>query len=293
MGTALSAPSVFGVYWFIPFGAVGALLVIRRPGTSIGWVLFGLAWCFAIEATSVAATSEQFADGSVGLSTVLHAVAQSPSGSLGFLLFGLLAMVYPSGKLPVGRWGTAGRVALSLCLVLITMGLVMPTTRRQPCRDVRRRRAGEESAGGLAGARDLAGAGRLADPTPNTVIVPVVLLVIAGAISLIALRTRHASGVERQQIRWLGASIGLVVVAVLSGLILGILVPGALETGWAWVPVTLAFPSVPVAVGIAILRYRLYDIDRSSAGRSPTLVITGFLVATYPSSSRPPASSAS
>ena len=68
-GAIVAAPSIYGLIWFIPFGAVGALLMIRRPRTSIGWILFGLAWCFGLVTTSVDATAQQFDDGSVGLPT--------------------------------------------------------------------------------------------------------------------------------------------------------------------------------------------------------------------------------
>jgi len=278
-GAIVGAPSVYGLYWFIPFAAVGALLIIRRPGMSIGWILFGLAWSFAIVTASVDATAQQFADGTVALPTALFAVAQSVAGTVGFFLFGLLAIVYPSGRLPGGRWGRATRVALSVCLILIAAALVMPV--------ILVSLAGAPDsvpvANPFALGPDLAVWQRLADwqlVTPDTVIIPVMLLVVAGAISLIV-RARRAGGIERQQLRWLGASIAAVVVAVTSGFILGIVVPAAADSGLIWIPALLTFPLVAVAVGVAVLRYRLYDIDRIISRTIAYGVLTGLLVGAY------------
>ncbi len=66
VGAIIAAPSGFGLYFFIPYAGVGTLLVIRRPRTSIGWILLALAWAFALVTLSVDATAGQFVDGSLG-----------------------------------------------------------------------------------------------------------------------------------------------------------------------------------------------------------------------------------
>ena len=72
-------------------------------------------------------------------------------------------------------------------------------------------------------------------------------------------RVRRARGVERQQLRWIGASLVLVVSTFLLGIALPIFFPDVGES--ATLPAVLAFATVPIAIGIAVLRYRLYDID--------------------------------
>ena len=278
-GCMAGAPSIWGLFLFIPFGAVGALLAIRRPGTSIGWLLIALAWCLGLMSASVGASAQQFADGTVGLSTAVFAVVQSAAGSMAFVLFGVVAFVYPSGRLPQGSWGRISRVAVGTCVMFVAASLVMPVI-----------------------AVNLAGESRpvlVENPfalwpdqtiwtwlaewqlvTPNTVIIPALLLVVVGSISLIV-RAGRSAGIERQQVRWLGASIALVVVAAVSGFILGVLLPGLADTGLIWVPVVLAFPLVPVAVGVAILRYRLYDIDRIISRTIAWTLATSLLVAVF------------
>ena len=116
--------------------------------------------------------------------------------------------------------------------------------------------------------------------TPNIVIIPALLLVVVGAISLIV-RARRSAGIEHQQLRWLGASIAAVVFAAVGGFILGVLVPGLADTGLIWVPVSIAFPLVPVAVGVAILRYRLYDIDRIISRTIAWTLVSGLLLVVF------------
>ena len=89
-------------------------------------------------------------------------------------------------------------------------------------------------------------------------------VVILGAILVctvgLLIRFRRAGGTERQQYKWLLASFALIVVAITFGFTAGALVDP--NGRWAWFPAVIAFPLPSIAIGIAIMRYRLYDIDR-------------------------------
>ena len=78
VGAIIAAPSGFGLFWFIPYVAVGPFLVVRRPGTSIGWILSALAWGFALVTLSVDATAGQFVDGLLGPVDAIVAVVLRP-----------------------------------------------------------------------------------------------------------------------------------------------------------------------------------------------------------------------
>jgi hypothetical protein len=115
--------------------------------------------------------------------------------------------------------------------------------------------------------------------TPTTVIVPVLGVMFAGAISLVV-RVRRAAGTERQQLRWIAASFAVLMAAVITGFAMSVFVPRAGE-GLAWIPAILALPTVPIAIGIAVLRYRLYEIDRIISRTIGYAVVTAVLAAVF------------
>jgi hypothetical protein len=253
----------------LPYLGVGALLVIRRPRTSIGWILLGLGSCFVLLSTPVTASAQPFVDGTVDLPVALFAVIHAGLPTTLFFLYAVLATVFPSGRLPSGAWGRVTRAALGAGLVPAVAAYVMPvlyvgyptnTQVRNPAAFI----------------PDLA-IWQVINPT--TVTLPLMVLVITAAVSL-AVRVRRARGIERQQLRWIAASFAVLMAAVVSGYVIGSLVPGS-ENGLAWIPAMLAFPTVPISIGIAVLRYHLYDIDRIISRTISYGVVTATLVAVY------------
>jgi hypothetical protein len=116
--------------------------------------------------------------------------------------------------------------------------------------------------------------------TPDSSIVPVMFVMVGAAVSVIV-RVRRARGTERQQLRWFATSLVCVVLGVGAGFLISSLVPGSANSGLAWIPAILAFTSVPVAVGVAVLRYRLYDIDRIISRTLAYAVITAILAIVF------------
>jgi hypothetical protein len=272
-GVIVGAPSGFGVFWYVPYAGVGALLVVRRPSTSIGWILLGLGWCLAMATITVNATARQFAAGSVGPVTAGVAVITSLAGTTGFVLFGLLAIVFPSGRMPSGRWRRPAQLVVAAGFATVAVSAVMPyisvnvwgAPTSIPVRNP---------------AALLPDLGIWQIITPDDVIVPVIVLLIASTVSVVA-RFRRATGVERQQLRWFTAALAFVVLAVVAGFVIASLVPGAMESGVAWLGAIVAFPCVAIAVGIAVLRYRLYEIDRIVSRTIGWAIVTGVLVSVF------------
>jgi hypothetical protein len=149
------------------------------------------------------------------------------------LVFTFLPLLFPDGRLPSNRWrpvawiAAADIVALALAIGFTPVGLF--STRPNPIVLI------------PAGA-----------PTDVLFAVASALTVIAGATCASALLWRYqgADSVTRQQLKWVAGAVAVFAV----GLVLSILLP-PLDT-FAWV-----LPVIPIAVGIAVLRYRLYDID--------------------------------
>ena len=238
-------------FWllFLSFATVGALVASRWPKNAVGW-----AFCWLGLSFSMVGASEEYA---------LYALATEPGslpggegvlwltaffgGPILFAVFALVFLLFPDGRLPSRRWRPAVwlEVVAVVCFVafafqpgpLGNLGLVRASNP-----------FGVRSAATLLGT--LGWVGFLAT----------LAVAAAGAVSLVV-RFRRARGVERQQIKWLAFS-GLVFCAVFaSGPFLWAL-PQSPATAWVWPVLFLAGANtVPAAVGIAILRHRLYDID--------------------------------
>jgi hypothetical protein len=88
----------------------------------------------------------------------------------------------------------------------------------------------------------------------------VALLGVVICVVGLLLRFRRSGGIERQQDKWLIASLALVAAAVAFGFIGTASVDP--QGTWSWFPALLSFPLPPIAIGIAIMRYRLFEIDR-------------------------------
>jgi hypothetical protein len=272
MGAAfLSTMTPYGLGGLLslPYAAMGAILVVRRPRTSIGWLLMGVGLCFALISVPVTGTPQEFIDGSVDLPVALFAVIHAGLPTTAFFFFAVVVMVFPSGRLPAGWWGRLGRVGLGVALVFAAVAYVMP----------------EISAGDPESALVRNPLALLPDLpiwrliNSFTVSFPVMVLVIAGSVSLVV-RVRRAVGTERQQLRWIAASFAVLMAAVVFGVAMSALVPGAGD-GLAWTPASFALPTVPIAIGIAVLRYRLYDIDRIISRTIGWALVTGVLVLVF------------
>ena len=270
---ARSQVGPIGLLVFIPFAGIGALLAIRRPQTSIGWILLVQGWLFAIILAPIHATIQQFANATFDVPSGMLAVAQGGAGPATFFVYAVLATVFPSGRLPTGRWGMVSRSALAAGLLLTIAGFVMPVINislafyeaKVPVRNP------------IALFPDAA-IWRVI--TLDTTFFLIVVLVLATVVSLFV-RLRFAQGMERQQLRWFAASIALAVVGVAFGVAVSSILPGSSDTGLAWILVIFAFATTPTAVGLAVLRYRLYEIDRLISRTIGWALVTGALVAVF------------
>jgi hypothetical protein len=181
--------------------------------------------------------------------------------------------VFPSGDLPASRWGPVARLGVAFGFVMLALSIVMPVI-------------SVSFPGYSTGVGVRNPLGLLPDLavwsviTPDTTILPVIVLLAGSAVSLFV-RFRRAAGLERQQLRWITAALSLVILGVLGGFVISAIVPGASETGVAWIGPIVAIPLVPVAIGIAVLRYRLYEIDRLISRTISWALTTGLIGALF------------
>jgi hypothetical protein len=224
---------------FGSFLVVGCVLVARRPDNRIGWIF---------TAVGLLTTAAILAQGYTTYAYVTH------PGSLPGRLFaawvftwiwlpiGMLTVVFPLLLFPTGRslsarWRPVTWLAVGLTAAWTVVGALKPSL------DVINGTVPNPI--GVSGANPNTG-------LASTVLNSLMLFVMAAAIVSLVVRFRRSRAVERQQFKWFAYAGVLVVLAILSTNVLPSL--GNLP----WVVVI----ALPISVGIAILRYRLYDIDR-------------------------------
>jgi hypothetical protein len=228
---------------------VGALLASRRPDHPVGWLLLGLGLPVALSgvATGYANYGLMARPGAVPAAdwaAVYHGV--SILAALGCLQFVLL--LTPTGSLPSPRWRWWARVAAAAAVVAFLTTLVLPL--EPPYAATPNPLAVPALTGPLRPVNNL-----------TWLVCALGLPVAAGSLLL---RFRRARGVERQQLRWLvlaAALAAFLLVAAVLALAVGALASTGDEVLLGWMSaVVLAL--MPLATGAAILRYRLYDLDR-------------------------------
>jgi len=200
-------------------------------------------------------------------------MAGGPLGVGAVVLFAYLAMAFPSGRLPGGRWGRSARILLTAVGLLVALTAVGPTINVNLIGAPN----GTNVPNPLAIAPD-AEIWRVLDP--SLLFAVVISLLLAGVVSLV-IRHRRARGLERQQLSWVVAAIAFVGLAILGGIAWGAIAPQALDNGTVWIPAIVAFATVPVSVGVAVLRYRLYEIDRIVSRTIGWAAISAILVAVF------------
>src|SRR5215210_659186 len=250
----LSVGKFVGGVPFLIFPLVGALIASRRPRNPIGWILLadGLLWMVTgmMDYYGVYGVGEP---GSVpfpvivaGINNFMWVPAVGLLGTYVFLLF-------PDGRLPSRRWRPlswlAGGVMVLLCiLVILSPGPL------QNLGDVR-------NPFGLESYPWLETAGYSVLP-----LLPVCM--IASVLSLV-MRYRRSRGEERQQIKWIAFAASFVGLLYVTAMVCGFIFPSGAwfqEGSALWLDLLgyaalISFTLVPIAVGFAVLRYRLYDID--------------------------------
>ncbi len=240
----------------LAFPAVGALIFWRRPEHPIGWLFCAADLGWAIN---------NFAGAYVRYTLVANPNSSLPAGELmawfytwpgiiSVALYVLLVLLFPDGRLPSPRWRPFVWLVAGWSIVAAVAAAFSPGTVDETI--------------GLEVANPLGVEGSFGYLLAqlNEVSLPVALLLFVVAATSMVLRWRRARGIERQQLKWFTTSVAL------ASILLGVMVllysrygssPDAMP-GWAQaftVAAILSFGLIPVAAGIAILRYRLYDID--------------------------------
>jgi len=243
------AEGALGALLYLGFAIIGLVLSLRRPANPIGWLYAasGLAW-------SLTVPGEVWVDHLVRSGRPLPLAAQlnvavgeplwAPAIALGVTLPLLLL---PDGRLRSRRWRVA--VWASVAGATLAMAAVFAP--------------GQLTATPVANPFGLAGTAGAAAGTLAEIGAFLHVGSLAAALACLVLRFRASRGVERQQLRWVAAGATGAVVGLLAVIVLLVIqdVYGIAPGAWL-VALALALPCVPVTVALAVLRYRLWELDR-------------------------------
>ncbi len=266
------ASSAGAPFWlFSPFAVVGFVVAWWRPRNPLGWILVGLAVAGGLSEDGglYAIADYRLRHGTLPLGWV--AVLAQPAWAPGVVLIGLAVLLFPDGRLASPRL----RVVLWPYLAL---GLLWMLSAYAITADVIvRHHISVDSAGNLVALDNGSHSPAWWNALQNVVFFLLAaswLLTLAGQ----AASYRGSSGERRQQLKWLLASFA----ACLAGLALKIALGDAAGFWGAVGDVALlAIFAPPVAMGVAIMKYRLYDIDRIISRTLAYAIITGLLIGVY------------
>jgi hypothetical protein len=270
-GLLLNLSNVPGLLGFLPNAVVGSILVIRRPHNLIGWLLLLMAACFSLVALGSEATAAVIGAGWAPWLPMLAWLRTMAAVGL-FAGWALLSAIFPTGTLAAGGIGRMTRAALALVVGISLLAAVGPSFQSKLPDGTT-----TELHNPIGIAPDWPGWSFFTNGLAFMVMLGAILVCTVGLL----IRFRRAGGTERQQYKWLLASLAFIVMAVLFGYAAGALVDP--DAGWIWTPAIVAFPLPPIAVGIAILRYRLYEIDRIISRTIAYGVVTVFLFVVFAS----------
>jgi hypothetical protein len=242
LGAGVAAPVLAAV----SAATVGAVLAGRRPRHPVGWLLLALG--LLLNASGVASAYADYGllarpgalPAAREVSLYLPAVIIPSLAVLGFVL-----LLTPTGSLPSPRWRWWARAAVAAPVVSLLAIVLAPRSFDQGVRTP-------------DNPFDLTGLGGALLVVYQLTFAVTNLAVVVGAGSLVV-RFRRARGSERQQLRWVALAAGLTVLGSL--VILAAVAVGASPGLLGWVA-GIYVAILPLALGAAILRYRLYDLDR-------------------------------
>ena len=258
--------------WFpAVIGAVGFIVAWRRPGNPLGWILLAGALLGALspDASFYLVADYRLRHGSLPLGWV--AVLAQPGWAPTIALAGLAVLLFPDGRPPSPRWRWALWFYLAVAALYIG-GALIASVGAIAGHQIR-----VDASGTLLVLSHPAGSGAWWGVV-EAVFFPVLALCWVGSVAAQALSYRHSSGVRRQQLRWLAGGSALAAAAIPVATVLAGR-PGIL--GVVGDVAATAVLGVPVCMGVAILRYRLFDIDRIISRTLAYALVTGLLAGVY------------
>jgi hypothetical protein len=230
----------------VSLATVGAILVTRLPRNAVGWLLWVAGVLLGLSFGLTGPPSAGIPGGIwlLWLGNLMWVPAVVLVGVI-------LPLVYPTGHLPSRRWRAVVIVAIAAIVLVTIQAAFSPFSPGSAPAGVSNPLAVGVALGGV-----------LSLMSSAATVAAVVCFPLAAA-SLVV-RYRRASGVERAQLKWFAAVAALIGLSFAVALVSSSATSGILGvvSNAAWLLLFVGLALLPVAIGIAVLRYRLYEIDR-------------------------------
>jgi uncharacterized membrane protein YidH (DUF202 family) len=237
----------------LQFPVIGALVANRRPGNAVGWILLGVGLGWSLPALLLIYGDYGLAHPGTLPGPEIALALNEPSWVPPVVLMGtFLILLFPDGHLPSPRWRKVAWLSAVTLVVVYILILIAPGRLTESGYPEIENPLGMEFIRPLSGVLIL-----------SLALIPVCFVACATAL---VERFRRSQGHERLQLKWLATAGALVAggFVVMMALILPFIVLDREPPGWIQVVQQFLSPLyvlIPIAIGVAILRHRLYDID--------------------------------
>jgi hypothetical protein len=244
-------------------GIVGALVATRQPRNAIGWILWAsaISLAVAVAGDDYATYSVAFVDGDLPATiwvAWLSGLAALPA-FIAALIF--VPLLFPDGHLLSPRWRWVVLLAVTALIVQVVPAAFVPGPL--------------DAVETLTNPVGIGAAAALKDALDTANILGFGLVLPLAVVSVV-LRYQRGTSIEREQLKWFGAAVALV------GACFGLaLVPAGWISELGWLSGIVSISLIPIAIGVAILRYRLYEIDRIISRTLSYAVVTATLALVF------------
>ena len=261
-----------GVLLALPFALVGTVVAGRQPRNPVGWLLLAFAFFDALSSGSGMYSVLRYRLGYTSLPLGPLAAFLAPAWIAIVALLPLPIALFPDGRMPSSKWRATVWVYLGLLGVWLGTlaaiqadGLIF--------RPIRVDRSGE-----VILLNHATGAWKTVGHATVLLLIPYLTISLAWIGRQIG-AFRRATGEARQQLKWLmsGGAVSVIgfMIALSPGSPSGLLFQLITDTA------VLAFAALPLSIGIGILKYRLYEIDRLVSRTLSYAILTGLLVGVF------------
>jgi hypothetical protein len=263
-----------GAFIGLPYALVGMVVANREPRNPIGWLLLASGFLGVLCSDAGMYSVLRYRLGDTGLPLGPLAAFLAPNWIPLIVLLPLPIALFPDGRLPSRWW----RATLWAYLGLVVVWLGMFAVWQADALFFRPIRVDTTGEAVVLSHPPASGVWNALNVVTSTMLLPYIAVTLAWVVRQVG-AYRRATGERRQQLKWLMGGGAVVVI----GFSLSISLNGQKATLWQVVSdvATLAMAALPVSIGIGILKYRLYEIDRLISRTISYLIITGLLVGVF------------